>query len=123
MTIWEYLRTPQPWFDTSNYEPYQIALFLTGALLWVLVYFDTIRTIIRNKVVNIPLLAICLNFGFETTTSIFFVPDRGKALVLAYWAWMVLDIFIVYSMFRYGWKQVQVKTVKDALPWLMPRLG
>jgi hypothetical protein len=120
MTIWEYLKTPQPWFDTSNYEPYQIALFLTGALLWVLVYIDTIRTIIRQQVVNIPILAICLNFGFETTTSLFFVPDMGKVLVIAYWAWMVLDIFIVYSMFKYGWKQVRMKSVKDALPWLLP---
>ncbi|MDH3463220.1 MAG: hypothetical protein OEM32_06310 [Acidimicrobiia bacterium] len=120
MTIWEYLQEPHPWFDTGNYEPYQIALFLIGALLWVLVYFDTIRTIVKFKVVNIPLVAICLNFGFETTTSFFFVPNMGNALVVAYWAWMVLDVFIVYSMFRYGWKQIRTKTVRDALPWLLP---
>lgn len=120
LTIWEYLQDWHPWFDTGNYEPYQIALFLTGALLWVLVYFDTIRTIVKFKVVNIPLLAICLNFGFETTTSIFFVPDMGKALVAAYWAWMLLDVFIVYAMFRYGWKQIRTQTVRDALPWLLP---
>lgn len=120
MTIWEYIKTPHPWFDTASYEPYQIALFLTGALLWVLVYIDTIRTIVKFKVVNIPILAICLNFGFETTTSLFFVPDMGTVLVIAYWAWMLLDVFIVYNMFKYGWKQVQMKSVKDALPWLLP---
>ncbi|MGI9609990.1 MAG: hypothetical protein ACR2NL_06820 [Acidimicrobiia bacterium] len=120
VTIWEYLQESHPWFDTSNYEWWQIALFLTGALLWVLVYFDTIRAIIKLKVVNIPLLAICLNFGFEVTTSFFFVPDMGKALVAAYWAWMLLDVFIVYYMFRYGWKQIRTKTVRESLVWLLP---
>ena len=120
MTIWEYLDGTHPWFDTANYEPYQIALFLAGALLWILVYFDTIRAILKLKVVNIPIIAICLNFGFEVTTSFFFVPDMGKVLVIAYWAWMVIDVFIVYFMFKYGWKQIQTKTVRDALPWLLP---
>ena len=120
MTIWDYLRDPHPWFDTANYEPYQIALFLAGALLWLLVYFDTLRSIIKFKVVAIPLVAICLNFGFEVTTSFFRVPDMGKALVVAYWAWMLVDIFIVYAMFRYGWKQLRTQTIKGALPWLLP---
>lgn len=120
MTIWEYIKDPHPWFDTTNYEPFQIALFLAGALLWVLVYIVVIRNIVKLKVVAIPLVAICLNFGFEVTTSFFFVPDMGKALVVAYWAWMLLDVFIVYFMFRYGWKQIRVEMIKDALPWLLP---
>jgi hypothetical protein len=120
LTIWEYLRESHPWFDTTNYKPFQIALFLTGALLWVLVYIVVIRNIVKLRVVAIPLVAICLNFGFEVTKSLFFVPDMGKALVVAYWAWMLLDIFIVYSMFRYGWKQIRMSMIKDALPWLLP---
>ncbi len=120
MTIWEYLKEPHPWFDTANYEPYQIALFLTGAALWIVVYIVAIRDIIKLKVVAIPMVAIFLNFGFEVTTSFFFVPDMGKTLVVAYWAWMLLDIFIVYAVFRYGWKQITAQTVKAALPWLIP---
>ena len=120
MTIWEYLKDPHPWFDTTNYEPFQIALFLAGAVLWIVVYIVVIRDIVKLKVVAIPLVAICLNFGFEVTTSFFFVPDMGKTLVVAYWAWMLLDVFIVYAMFRFGWKQLRVQTIKDALPWLLP---
>lgn len=121
MTIWEYLRDgPHPWFDTTNYEPFQIALFLAGAVLWIVVYIVVIRNIVKLRVVAIPLVAICLNFGFEVTTSFFFVPDMGKALVVAYWAWMILDVFIVFAMFRYGWKQLRVETFRQALPWLLP---
>jgi hypothetical protein len=120
LTIWEYLKDPHPWFDTTNYEPFQIALFLAGAVLWIVVYIVVIRDIVKLKVVAIPLVAICLNFGFEVTTSFFFVPDMGKTLVVAYWAWMLLDVFIVYAMFRFGWKQLRVQTIKDALPWLLP---
>ena len=113
-TIWQYLQhwNEHPWFDTGNYEWWQIALFLTGAVLWIVVYVDTIYNIIKFQSVNIPLIAICLNFGFEVTTSFVFVPDMGKTLVIAYWAWMVLDVFIVYNMFKYGWKQIRLEQLK-----------
>lgn len=120
MTIFEYLKSPHPWFDTGNYTSWQIALFLIGALLWVVAYIDTIRDITRKKTLNIPLIAICLNFGFEVTTSFTFVPNMGKALVMAYWAWMVLDIFIVISMFRYGFKQIRIQyLLKNLTPFLI----
>ena len=77
MTIWEYLKDPHPWFDTTNYEPFQIALFLAGAVLWIVVYIVVIRDIVKLKVVALQLVALCLNFGFEVTTSFFFVPDMG----------------------------------------------
>ncbi len=120
MTIFEYLKSSHPWFDTGNYAPYQIALFLIGALLWVATYIDTIRDVTRKQTINIPLIAICLNFGYEVTTSFTFVPNMGKALVMAYWAWMLLDIFIVISMFRYGYKQIRVDYfVKHLTPFLI----
>ena len=121
ITIWQYAKhwSEHLWFDTGNYEWWQIALFLTGAVLWVVVYLDTIRYIIKLKTVNIPLIAICLNFGFEVTTSLFFVPDMGKTLVIGYWTWMVLDIFIVISMFRYGWKQIRIDAIKPHLTMLL----
>jgi hypothetical protein len=104
-TIWEYLKTPHPWFDTTNYTPWQIALFFTGALLWIVAYVIIIRMAIKKQTVIIPAAAVVCNFGNEVGGAIFWVPDMGKALVLAYWAWMVLDIFIVYNLFKHGYKQ------------------
>ena len=107
MTIWEYISLAEhPWFNTEAYTPLQIGMFTVGALLWVLVYVVTIRGLIRYKELAIPVIAVTLNIGCEITTAVFFVPDMGLALVLAYWAWLVLDVFIVIGLFRYGHKQI-----------------
>ncbi|NCU02426.1 MAG: hypothetical protein GXC73_00435 [Chitinophagaceae bacterium] len=105
MTIWEYLQEPHPWFDTSNYTPLQIGLFFTGAVLWIVAYIIIIYMAIKKKTVIIPAAAVVCNFGNEVGGAIFWVPDMGNALVLAYWCWMLLDIFIVINLFRYGYKQ------------------
>jgi hypothetical protein len=119
MTIWEYLENPGPWFNTEAYTPLQIAMFTLGAVLWVLVYIVTIRRLISLKQLAIPFIAVTLNIGTEITTAVFFVPDMGSALVLAYWAWMVLDIFIVVGLFRYGHKQVRSPYLQQRFRMLM----
>lgn len=105
MTIWEYLQESHPWFDTSNYTSLQIGLFFTGAVLWIVAYIIIIYMAIKKKTVIIPAAAVVCNFGNEVGGAIFWVPDMGNALVLAYWCWMLLDIFIVINLFRYGYKQ------------------
>lgn len=120
MTIWEYIAEPEhPWFDTSVYTPTQIALFTLGALLWVVVYLITIHSLVKFKELDIPILAVTLNFGCEITTAFFFVPDMGLVLVLAYWAWLVLDVFIVIGLFRYGRKQIANPYIRKHLPRLL----
>ena len=119
MTIWEYLADPGPWFNTEAYTPTQIGMFTFGAVLWIVVYVITIRRLITLKELAIPFIAVTLNFGTEITTSIFFVPDMGSALVVAYWAWMVLDVFIVIGMFRYGAKQLSTPFFVKNFRWLM----
>lgn len=117
MTIWEYINLPaHPWFDTSNYEWWQIAMFALGALLWIVVYLKTIYRLKAYHELDIPFWAVTLNFGCEITTAIFFVPNMGLALVLAYWAWLLLDTFIVIGMFKYGHKQIHIRYFKDHLP-------
>ncbi len=113
MTIWEYLREPHPWFNTEAYTPTQIGMFTVGAVLWVVVYVITIRRLMTFRELAIPFVAVTLNFGTEITTAIFFVPDMGNALVVAYWAWMVLDVFIVIGLFRYGSKQVRTPYLRE----------
>jgi hypothetical protein len=76
--------------------------------LWLVVYIRTILGLLRNKELEIPYYAVVLNFGCEVTTAFFFVPDMGLALVIAYWAWMILDIFIVVGLFKYAHKQFNI---------------
>ncbi len=105
-TIFEYLKEPHAWLNTIDYTLTQVILFFIGSLLWLVCYMDTLYDIRKKKTLNIPLAAICLNFGWEIATCWFFVPNMGKLLVLAYWLWMFFDLFIFISTFRYGNKQV-----------------
>jgi hypothetical protein len=119
MTIWEYMADPGPWFNTDRYTPTQIAMFTTGAVLWIVVYVVTIRRLITSHELAIPFLAVTLNIGTELTTAVLFVPDMGTVLVVAYWAWLVLDVFIVTGLFRYGSKQVRSPYFKDHFRQMM----
>lgn len=119
MTIWEYLQESHPWFDTTHYTPLQIGLFFTGAMLWIVAYIVIIRMALKKKTVIIPAAAVICNFGNEVGGAIFWVPDMGNALVLAYWGWMLLDIFIVINLFRYGYKQFTTEFFRKNLRWLI----
>lgn len=120
VNIIEYFSKPQPWFNTENYSITQIALFTTGAVLWVIAYINTLVWIKKRQVLDIPVIAIILNYTCEITTGIFFLPDMGMVLVFAYWAWMLLDTFIVISVFRYGYKQMRVDYFRTHLvPFLV----
>jgi hypothetical protein len=110
MTIFEYLKdsNPHPWIDSTKYTTLEVILFLVGSLSWFICYADTILSARKKQIVKIPVVAVLLNFGWEISTSFFFVPDMGKLLVISYWAWMIFDSYIFYSTFKYGYKQMQV---------------
>ena len=118
-TIFEYLKGSHPWFDTSNYTVWQIVLFFIGSMLWLVCYIDTLIDIFKKKTLNIPLAAICLNFGWEIAACWFFVPNMGKLIVIAYWAWMCVDLFIFSSTFKYGYKQLQTAFFIRNIKWFL----
>ncbi len=119
MTIWEYVQEPHPWFDTTNYTPLQIGLFTTGALLWIVAYIEVIRYAIKQKTVLIPAVAVVCNYGNEVGGAIFWVPDMGKALVIAYWGWLILDTFILINLLKHGYKQFTTPYFKNNLKKLV----
>jgi hypothetical protein len=121
MTIFEYIQnwSNEPWLNTDEYTYLQIGLFFAGAVSWIVCYADTIYCMIKKKTVNIPIAAVTLNFGWEMAACFFFVPNMGKVLVLAYWAWMLLDVVIFSSLFRYGHKQMQVPYFRERIKYFL----
>ncbi|HYK48032.1 MAG TPA: hypothetical protein VEV83_22795 [Parafilimonas sp.] len=115
MTIFEYLKEPHPWVDLNNYTWWQVAMFFTGSVLWLVCYIDTIRDIRKKKTINIPIGCVVTNYGWEIAASTVFVPNMGKLLVVAYWAWMILDTYIFASTFRYGYKQCLIPFFKNKI--------
>ncbi len=113
MTIIEYIQQPEhPWIDTTKYSLAQIIMFFTGSVLWLICYIDTIKDIFKKKSINIPVGCVLTNYGWEIAACTVFVPDMGLLLVIAYWAWMILDTFIFISTFKYGNKQMLIPFFK-----------
>ncbi|MEZ4686212.1 MAG: hypothetical protein R3B47_09140 [Bacteroidia bacterium] len=114
--------------NTVDYTTPQLVWFGVGCYLWAIVYVVVIRDIMKKKEVDIPWLAICFNFVWETYWGLGLlhrdVPgnpatktDMGSLFVWAYAIWFLLDIYIVYSMFRYGWKQHTSESGKKSHVW------
>lgn len=115
MSIFEYIKEPHPWVDLTRYTWWQVAMFFSGSVLWLVCYIDTLIDIRKKKTINIPVGCVVTNYGWEVAASFVFVPDMGKLLVVAYWAWMLLDTFIFASTFKYGWKQCMVPFFRSKL--------
>ena len=90
-------------------------MFFSGSVLWLVCYIDTLIDIKKKKTINIPIGCVVTNYGWEVAASFVFVPNMGKLLVSAYWAWMLLDTFIFASTFKYGWKQCLIPFFKKNL--------
>lgn len=98
-----------------NYDAYttgQILLYGVGSFGWVIFYAFTVRDIVRKKFVEIPAPSVVTNISWEFVWSFVFQPDMGQLFVWGYRVWFVLDLFITYSLFKYGDKQVASPILK-----------
>lgn len=94
-----------PWINLKDYTPFVLITFGLGCLLWAVVYIIVIRDIIKTKRIDIPNAAICCNFAWEIYWGLFYHTNMGRLFEWAYFIWFFLDMFIVYSMFKYGASQ------------------
>lgn len=98
--------------NLQSYTAGQLLLYGVGCFGWVIFYAVVVREIIRKKFVEIPAPSVVTNISWEFVWSFMFSPDMGLVFVWGYRVWFVLDIFITYSLFRYGDKQVQNPILK-----------
>ena len=99
------------WINLDKYTWTQVILFLTGAVFWIVNYIFIIRNIIKYKFVEMPASVLCANVVWEFLWGFIFFPDMGFLVSLGYKIWFVLDVFIVFSFYRYGHKQVNPSVV------------
>jgi hypothetical protein len=99
-------------FNLEAYTASQLILYGVGCFGWVVFYAVVVREIIRKKFVEIPAPSVVTNISWEFVWSFLFSPDMGVVFVWGYRVWFVLDIFITYSLFRYGDKQVNNPILK-----------
>ncbi|MDF2438701.1 MAG: hypothetical protein K0Q95_3077 [Bacteroidota bacterium] len=94
------------WLNTKTYSNIELILFGIGAFFWILCYIFVIRGIIKYKFVGISASVVGANIAWEFLWAFVFRQDMGYALQIGYYGWFLLDVFIVYSTFKYGYKQV-----------------
>lgn len=115
------------WNEWINFEKYSdevLILALCGAVFWVAVYFITIRIIIKEKWVEMPLYVACGNIVWEFLWGFVFYEqiDMGKLFVWSYRVWFLLDIFIFISIYRYGYKQIENAILRQHARKIVPGL-
>ena len=94
------------------YTPGQMLLYGVGCFGWVIFYGFVVRDILRKKFVEIPAPSVVTNISWEFVWGFLFAPDMGQLFVWGYRVWFVLDVFITYSLFKYGHKQVRSPILK-----------
>lgn len=94
------------WLNTQKYTSTELILFGIGAFFWILCYIFVIRGIIKHKFVGISASVVGANIAWEFLWAFVFRQDMGQVIQIGYYGWFLLDVFIVYSLFKYGYKQV-----------------
>ncbi|MCO4768971.1 MAG: hypothetical protein KDA24_03010 [Deltaproteobacteria bacterium] len=74
---------------------------------WLIVYGLTIYQGFKDKSYGIPALAICLNFTYEVYFGWFYqappgFPEGSNLIVWGCRIWAIIDVVIVYQLFRWG---------------------
>ncbi len=94
------------WINLKDYTIAEHLTFGIGCFLWVIVYIIIIRNIKKFKFVEIPMIAVCFNFAWEVLWSWVFETNMGMLYQWGYRAWFFLDCYILYHVFKYGYKQL-----------------
>ena len=92
--------------DLEKYSALELAVFLTGCFLWVIVYGIFVRDMIRLKRAEMPFFAAMSNFAWEFLWSFAFIPDMGPLVMWGYRAWFFFDLVIVCGVWKYGDGQI-----------------
>lgn len=108
----------QPFINLVDYTVADHLLFGIGCFLWVIVYIIVIKNIHKYQFIEIPLMAIAINFAWETLWSWVFTTNMGELYVWGYRIWFFLDCYIVFNTFKYGWKQLEAGFNKKNLPFI-----
>ena len=98
--------------NDHSYSVLELILFGSGCFLWIVVYYFTIRNIHRIQFIEIPLATVCGNIVWEFLWSWVFHTDMGDLFQWGYRIWFFMDCYIVYNLFRFGYKQISIPELR-----------
>lgn len=91
------------WINLDVFTPYELIVTSIGWLFWITFYALIIRSIRKDKYVEMPWICILANISWEFIWGFFFYEqiNLGELFIWSYRAWFLLDIYILWGMFKY----------------------
>lgn len=98
---------------------FSTVLILFSGLCWSIVYVEAVRLGFRDKTYAIPFWALALNIAWEVLNTGIGYHEKGLSTQIGVnVVWMLLDLLIVYTYFRYGIRHFPNKlSARWFLPW------
>ncbi len=90
----------------QDYSPTVIVLNLICASLWAASYILIVIRIHKLKFIEMPLFAALGNIAWEFLWSTVFHGNMGPLIEWAVKLWLILDIYIIWNLYKYGRQQV-----------------
>jgi hypothetical protein len=109
-------------FESDTYTVAQLLMYYTGAFFWLFTYAWVIRRIIKEKVVEFPGIVIAGNVAWELLGGFVIYPPLpfgGDIMLHAWRAGAIMDVFMMYSVFRYGVKQYSDPALRKLHPYMV----
>jgi len=87
-----------------------------GCVFWILAYLFILHRCFRDRTYGLPIVAICLNFAWEILASFVF-PNPVPLWHFFDRAWLVIDVLLVYQLFRWGRAEQSVPELAKYFPF------
>ncbi|MEO1052917.1 MAG: hypothetical protein AAFX87_19940 [Bacteroidota bacterium] len=100
------------YINFCEYTVLEITLVLIGTIFWNIVYYIIIRDAFKNKYVEMPLPAAASNLAWEFAWGFLVTTDMGLVFVWGLRIWFFMDLFIFYTVLKYGDKQLSIPLLK-----------
>ena len=102
------------WINLEQFTTYELIVTAIGWVFWISMYGLIIRSIVKDKYVEMPWICVLGNIAWEFVWGFVYYDsiNLGELFIWSYRAWFILDIFIVWGLFKYGRKQIDIPEIK-----------
>ncbi|HZN14559.1 MAG TPA: hypothetical protein VFB78_09855 [Acidimicrobiales bacterium] len=102
----------EPFLDTRHYSRAEVFWYVGGFLAWVPAYTAILVIAVKQKRLEIPVLAATGNVTWEFVWGFLFHVDMGWGLQWIYRGAFIMDLPILIFVYVYGAKQTNVPLVR-----------
>ncbi len=103
---------PEFWINTRDFSTTGLIFNGVGCAFWVIAYAAIVRTMIKNKFVEMPFFIAAGNLAWEFIWSTTYFPDTGILFAIQYQGAFLLDCFIFYYVLKHGAEHIKMPEIK-----------